>query len=91
MELLLPANENPLPSPKDENRGPGPIKVDGEDEYYRDEIIRCRTWRGKQQAIVKWSGIPVAECTQLDKLQDTIALDKWELLQGSAVLKMIQM
>lgn len=84
VDMLLPADKNPLPSQKIEDKDPGPILVNDEEEYYIDEIIRCRTWKGELQALVKWTGNPNLEWTSLDNLQETAALDKWESQRGSA-------
>ncbi|KAI0991004.1 hypothetical protein K3495_g17183, partial [Podosphaera aphanis] len=87
VDLLLPADNNPLPSQKIEDEEPGPVASSnepGEDEYLVDEILRCRTWRGERQALVKWSGYPKPEWTSLTNIQETEALDRWENKWGSA-------
>lgn len=84
VDLLLPADENPLPSQIVENNQVPIEMVDGEEEYYIDEVIRCRTNGGERQALVKWTGIPDPEWTSLNNIQDTIALDAWESIWGSA-------
>ena len=85
VDLLLPANENPLPSQEVEDKDPGPIvTVDGEEEYQIEEVFRCRTWKGERQALVKWEGLQKPEWTSLIYLQDAAALDKWETRWGLA-------
>ncbi|KAI0992208.1 hypothetical protein K3495_g15978 [Podosphaera aphanis] len=72
VDLLLPADNNPLPSQIIEDQNPGPIaniNDSGDDEYFVDEILRCRTWRGERQALVKWSGYPKPEWTSLTNIQ----------------------
>ena len=84
--MLLPANENPLPSQTLEDNDPGPIiTTENEEEFFIDEIIRCRTHKGERQALVKWTGNPMPEWTSLINLQDAAALDKWEEIWGSAL------
>lgn len=76
VDSLLPANENSLPSQLVEDKEPTPIiDMKGGNEYYIDEIIRCRTWKGERQALVKWTGNPILGWTSFDNLQDTAALD----------------
>ena len=84
VDLLLPASENPLPSQKIDNKDAMPVLIDGEEEFYIDEIIRCRTRKGEREALVKWTGNPTLEWTSLVNLQDTVALDIWESKWGSA-------
>ena len=79
VDLLLPAEENPLPSQTIEDENPGPITGDdGEEEYQIDEVLRCRTRKGERQALVKWTGMAQPEWTSLINLQDAVALDDWE-------------
>lgn len=77
--MLLPAEENPLPSQTLEDENPGPITGDdGEEEYQIDEVLRCRTRKGERQALVKWTGMAQPEWTSLINLQDAVALENWE-------------
>ncbi|KAI0998830.1 hypothetical protein K3495_g9367 [Podosphaera aphanis] len=79
VDLLLPADNNPLPSQVIEDKTPGPVENlndPGEDGYAVDEILRCRTWKGERQAFIKWSGHGRPEWTSLASLQETEALDK---------------
>ncbi|KAI1006567.1 hypothetical protein K3495_g1650 [Podosphaera aphanis] len=86
VDLLLPADENQLPSQR-VYAEPAPVaNIDGAQEFYIDEIIRCRAWHGERQALVKWTGNPKLEWTPLTNLQDTVALDQWEEKWGSAEL-----
>lgn len=81
VDLLLSADDNPLPSQVIKDKNPGLVENSNdpdEDEYAVDEILRCRTWKGEQQAFVKWSGYGRPEWTSLANLQETKALDKWE-------------
>lgn len=84
--LLLPVEENPLPSQKVANEEPAHLRFDGDEEYYIDEIIRCRTWKGERQALVEWTGNLTIEWTSLSNLQDAVALNNWEAKWGSAEL-----
>ncbi|KAI0991453.1 hypothetical protein K3495_g16734 [Podosphaera aphanis] len=84
VDLLLPADENPLPSQQIDEEPPPVANIDSEEEFYVDEVIWCRTWHGERQALVKWTGNPTLEWTSLKNLQDTIALDHWEAKWGSA-------
>ncbi|KAI1005159.1 hypothetical protein K3495_g3054 [Podosphaera aphanis] len=43
IDLLLPADENPLPSQQIDEEPPRVANIDGEEEFYVDEVIRCRT------------------------------------------------
>ncbi|KAI0996319.1 hypothetical protein K3495_g11861 [Podosphaera aphanis] len=76
-----------LQSQQIEDRNPGPVankEHENEDKYLVDKVLRCRMWKGERQAFVKWSGYPKPEWTSLTNLQDTAALDEWELKWGSA-------
>lgn len=85
VDLLLPAEEDPLPSQIVEDREPMPLaNDDGEQEFYIDEVIRCRTKNGERQALVKWTGLSEPEWTSLINIQDASALDSWEARWGSA-------
>ncbi|KAI0997400.1 hypothetical protein K3495_g10786 [Podosphaera aphanis] len=83
VDLLLPVDDKPLPSQVIDDNEPVPISnVDGEEEYYIDEVIRCRTWKGERQAC-KWVGLNEPEWTSLSNIQDAVALDRWENKWGS--------
>ncbi|KAI0991556.1 hypothetical protein K3495_g16631, partial [Podosphaera aphanis] len=85
VDMLLPDNNNPLPSQVLEDIDPGPVINDeGEEEYQVEKVLRCRTWRGERQALVKWAGQARPEWTSLSNLQNAIALDQWEAKWGSA-------
>ncbi|KAI0995138.1 hypothetical protein K3495_g13043 [Podosphaera aphanis] len=87
VDMLLPADDNPLPSQQIEDQNPGPViqsEDSNEDEYAVDKILQCKTWKGERQALVKWSGYPKPEWTSLVNVQETEALDKWEEIWGSA-------
>ena len=85
VDLLLPADENPLRSQKLEDENPGPIiEIDGKEEYQIGEVLKFRTKKGERQVLVKWTGMALPEWTSLTNLQDAAALDVWEKKWGSA-------
>lgn len=48
VDMLLPANENPVPLQILEDKDLGPIiGFDGDEEYFIDQIIRLRKWKGE--------------------------------------------
>ena len=83
--MLLPVEENLLPSQKLEDENPGLITGDdGEEEYQIDEVLRCRTKNGERKALVKWTVMAQPEWTSLINLQGAAALDVWEKKWGPA-------
>lgn len=62
VHLLLPADENPLPSQIVEYNEPVTILDDeGEEEFFIDEVIGCGTRKEERQALVKWTNIAQPE------------------------------
>ena len=79
VDLLLPAEENPLLPQILEDENPGPITGDDSKvEYHIDEVLRCGTMKGERQALVKWTGMMQPKWTSLINLQDAAALNNWE-------------
>lgn len=54
----------------------------GELEHYIDKVIRCITWQGEQQALVKWTGLNALDWTSLINIKVAIALDLLESKKG---------
>ena len=48
---------------------PGPIEVEGEEEYEIEKILKSRIYRGRVQYLIKWKGYSDAENTW-QSLQD---------------------
>lgn len=87
MSLLPPVENNPLLLQQIEDQNPVPaINNDNpeDEEYYVDDILRCRTCKGERQALVKWTGYTKPEWTSFSNIQETDALDRWEKKWGSA-------
>jgi hypothetical protein len=83
--LLRPASNDPLPSQTTLDWQPSSVLVDGEEEFFVEEILneRKQRWgRGfRHQYLVKWKGYQRPEWTAARNLEDTIALDEWERKQ----------
>jgi hypothetical protein len=82
VDLLRPAGYDKLPSQAQADYQPPPIKVDGEEEYYVDRIIKQRTkkvGRGQQsEYLVKWTGYAKPTWEPAKALEDTEAARVWE-------------
>lgn len=87
--LLRTVAADPLPSQQQDDLQPGPIEVDGEDEYEIDEIIDERVVRGRgrggplrRQFLCRWKGYATPEWTDAWNCEDSIALDHFEERTG---------
>jgi len=56
---------------------PGPVIVDGEEEFVVEKILETREWRRKTQYLVKWKGYPRNEATwePASNVENTEALE----------------
>ena len=59
---------------------PGPVSIDGEDEWEIEEILAKRTMRGKPQYLVRWKGYSPAEDSwePAEAVENAEALDRFE-------------
>jgi hypothetical protein len=79
--LLRPAASNPFPSQRNDDYQPPAELIEGEEEYYVEEILdeRLKPWgRGfRHEFLVKWRGYQRPTWNRADLMEDTEALDKW--------------
>jgi hypothetical protein len=75
VSLLNPAQSDPLPGqilPP-----PLPVVVDGEEEWFVDEILDSRVRRGRLQYLVKWKGDYTPTWEPEEFLEDVTAVDEF--------------
>src|SRR5690606_33677306 len=73
VSLLDPADNNPLPGQV--TPPPPPVEVDGEEEYYVDEILDSKLSRGRLKYLFRWTGWPKAEWQPAELYNETKAVD----------------
>src|SRR5690606_41852111 len=73
VSLLDPASKDPFPGQL--IPPPPPIEVDGEEEYYVDEILDSKLSRGRPKYLVRWIGWPQAEWQPAALYNKTKAVD----------------
>ncbi|KAI0991502.1 hypothetical protein K3495_g16685 [Podosphaera aphanis] len=88
VELVKRAGTDPFPSQtRDDSQNPPVVDELGEPEYEVEAILRARTVRrGRgtyRQALVKWVGWADLTWEPIDYVQDTKALDTFEMTYGS--------
>jgi hypothetical protein len=81
--LLRPVKSHPLPGQIVADPQPPALLVDGHEEYEIEQILDQKRARGRnnQQYLVKWKGYVRPTWEPQAAVQDTVALDAWELLQ----------
>lgn len=84
--LLRPANDDPLPSQKNDDTQPQGLKTDdGDVEFGIDEILKTRDKKiGKgyrKEVLVKWTGYSNPSWHPISDFENTIALDAFETKQ----------
>ncbi len=73
VSYLDPVNEEPFPGQR--TPPPPPVQVDGEDEWYVDEILDSRMRRRRLEYLVKWTGYEEADWRPAETLNELEAVD----------------
>lgn len=82
VSLLRLAAEDPLPSQQRDNRQPGPILVNNEENYEVEEILQAKKVGRGWKVLVKWTGWTEATWEPLQHLAETAALARYEAYHG---------
>ena len=64
---------------RDVQGAPGPVRVNGEDEYEIEDVISERRYYGKTRYLVKWKGYASSQNSEVDRedIEGTAAFDRW--------------
>jgi hypothetical protein len=75
-----------LASQRNDDYQPPAELIDGEEEYYVDEILEERTKRigrgFRKEYLVKWTGYAEPTWEPVANLQDSLALEAWASRRG---------
>ena len=75
VSLLSLDPNDPLPGQR--NPEPGPVFVDGQEEYAVDDILDSRLYYGQLQYLVKWTGYDRATWSSWDLVDELEAVDRF--------------
>lgn len=81
--LLKLAATDPLPSQVQDDSQPGPVLLNEEEEYGIEEICDEKGTQGRLKYLVKWTGHARPTWEPASALDDTLALDKWEIRKSN--------
>ena len=93
VDLVRPAASDPLPSQATDDSQPPPVSVEGQNEYYVEEVLDTRerrVGRGKRmEALVRWRGYAEPSWEPLSAVEDCSALDSYEERFGTVRSRII--
>jgi hypothetical protein len=87
-DLLRPASQDPLPGQASDDTQPDPVLFETHEEWHVEDILCARDKakrKGKgREVLVKWSGYHNPTWEPLENLEDTAAMDDFEIRYGEA-------